>query len=167
MDAPTAAEIRQRSAYLDAAFDDDGPGNEALQRRINVAAPLVGSLTGRIIAGTEGEDVPTGLLEVAREAIAMKTAQLQGALGTVEDAEDAIERSRLRSISAGSWSESYWGPGEAAQGKQLDADPILASLLWALTTDEKKDEWLELWEGKEKGFSVIESFDYSRRPGGY
>lgn len=167
MDAPTAAEIRQRSALLDAAFDDDGPGNGALQRRINVAAPLVGSLTGRIIAGTEGDEVPDGLLEVAREAIAMKTAQLQAALGTLEDAEEGIERSRLRSIAAGSWSESYWGPGEAAQGKQLDADPILASLLWALTTDEKRNEWIELWSGREKGFSVVESFDYSQRPGGY
>lgn len=167
MDAPTAAEIRARSPFLAGAYADDEAGNLALQGRINVAAPLVGSLTGRIIAGTEGEEVPTGLLELAREAIAMKTAQLHSALGTADDAEEAMERSRLRSIAAGSWSESYWGPGEVAQGKQLDADPILASLLWALCTEDKKAEWEELWGGREKGFSVVEAFDYSRRPGGY
>lgn len=167
MDAPTAAEIRARSAYIDGAFTDDEPGNAALTARIAVAAPLVGSLTGRIIAGTEGEDVPDGLVPIAIEAIAMKTAQLQAALGTVEDVEDAIDRSRIKSIAAGSWSESYWGPGEAAAGKQLDADPVLASLLWALATEDKRGEWLEIWEGKQRGYSVIEPFDYSRRPGGY
>lgn len=165
--APTAAELRERSSYLDDAFPDDSPGEEALQRRIDVAAPLVGSLTGRVIAGTEGEEVPTGLLPVALEAITLKTVQLQGALGSAEDVEDALDRSHLRSIAAGSWSESYWGPGEAAQGKQLDTDPILASLLWALATEDKKREWEELWSGREKGYSTIESWDYARRPGGY
>ena len=105
-DAPTAAEIRARSEYLNNAFPDDDAGNEALTARIAVAAPLVGSLTGRIIAGTEGEEVPDGLLPIALEATAMKTAQLQAALGTVEDVEDAIDRSRIKSIAAG----SCWQP---------------------------------------------------------
>lgn len=167
MDAPTAAEVRERSPLLAAAYPAGEPGDAELQRRIDVAAPLVGEMTGRIIAGTEGEEVPDGLLPVALEAITLKTAQLHGAVGTADNAEEALERSRLRSIAAGSWSESYWGPGEAAQGKALDTDPILASLLWALCTEDKKHEWEELWSGKEKGFSMIESYDYSRRPGGY
>lgn len=167
MDAPSSAEIRQRSPLLADAYPAGEPGDSELQRRINVAAPLVGSMTGRAIAGTEGEEVPDGLLELAREAIALKTNQLHSALGTLENAEDALDRSGLRSIAAGSWSESYWGPGEAAQAKQLDNDPILASLLWALCTEDKKHEWEELWSGKEKGYSVIESFNYSARPGRY
>jgi hypothetical protein len=162
----TVAEVWARSQLLKDRYPK-GSGDPDLVLLVALAAPLVGSLTGRAIAGTEGEAVPTGLMELARNAIAMKSAALASSVGTAEGTEDSIERGRLRSIAAGSWSESYFGPGEAARGKQLDADPILAELLWALCTEEKKDEWTELWEGKEKGFSVVEAFDYSARPGGY
>lgn len=166
MDAPTAQEVKARSSVLAASYptaDDE----KALDALLEVTAPLVGSLTGRIIAGTEGEEVPDALIPIAVTAIAMKTAAMFPNGASVEAAEEAATNSRLRSISAGSWSESYFGPGEAAQAKQLDLDPTLASLLWALATEEKKAEWLELWEGKEKGFSVVEAFDYGQRPGGY
>jgi hypothetical protein len=162
----TVAEVWARSPLLQTRYVR-GSGDPELVLRVATAAPLVGSLTGRIIAGTEGEAVSDGMKELALSAIAMKTEQLDSAVGSVSSREEALERSALRSISAGSWSESYWGPGEAAQGKQLDTDPTLASLLWALCTEQKKGEWLELWEGKEKGFSVVEAFAYSQRPGGY
>lgn len=165
MDAPTAKEVRAVSPLLAGQYPE-AEGDVALEGLIAVAAPLVGNLTGRGIAGTEGEDVPTAMRPLAVMAIAMKTASLFSAAGTKEAAEDAIDKSRLRSISAGSWSESYFGPGEAANNKQLDLDPTLASLLWALSTEDKKAEWLTLWDPDHApGASVVEAFDYGARPG--
>lgn len=167
MDAPTAKEVRERSPLLAGAYEEPAD-DAALTLLIDVSAPLVGDMTGREIAGTTGEEVPDAKLELARKVIAMKTEGLHAVVGVAEDREDAIDRSRLRSISAGSWSESYWGPGEAAKGKTLDTDPILAELLWALCTEDKRAEWLAQWDpDNAPGFSVIESFDYGRRPGGY
>lgn len=167
MDAPTAAEAKARSPILAAQFPD-GAAEAVLDTLIEVTAPLVGSLTGRAIAGTEGEDVPTALRPLAVMAIAMKTAAMFPDGASAEGAEEAVTNSKLRSISAGSWSESYFGPGEAAQAKQLDLDPTLASLLWALCTEEKKAEWIALWDpDNAPGFSVVEAFDYGQRPGRY
>lgn len=162
----TVAEVWGRSPMLKGLYPD-GAGDGDLVLLVAAAAPLVGSLTGRIIAGTEGEAVPDGMLELAFRAIAMKAEALYGAVGTQDARIDGIERSRLRSIAAGSWSESYWGPGEAAKGKALDPDPALAEILWALTTEAKREEWRELWEGTPRPASAIEAFNYSSRPGGY
>lgn len=167
MDAPTAKEVRAASPSLTAHFPEPAT-DDALTALISVVAPLVGSLTGREIAGSEGEDVPAWLRPIAVMAIAMKTAAMFPEGASAEAAEDAVANSRLRSISAGSWSESYFGPGEAAQAKQLDLDPTLAGLLWALCTEEKKAEWIALWDPEHApGFSVIEAYDYGQRPGGY
>lgn len=165
MDAPTAEEVKAVSPLLAAQYPepDDEP---ALDRLIDVVAPLVGDLTGRAIAGTEGDEVPAAFVPMAVMAIALKTVSFYQATGSKAAAEENLERSRLRSISAGSWSESYFGPGEAAQAKQLDLDPTLSSLLWALATEEKKAEWLAQWDpDNAPGFSIIESFDYGARPG--
>jgi hypothetical protein len=167
LDAPTAKEVKARSPVLAAQFPEEAD-EAVLDTLIEVTAPLVGSLTGRIIAGTEGEDVPVALRPLAVMAIALKTAAMFPDGASAEAAEEAVANSKLRSISAGSWSESYFGPGDAAQAKQLDLDPTLASLLWALCTEEKKAEWIGLWDpNNAPGFSVVESFDYGQRPGGY
>lgn len=173
MEAPTQAEIRASSPLLAENYPSPAK-DDALELLITVASPLVGALTGRAIGGYAGdanvtvEDVPPGMLGLARAAIARKAEQLDSAVGTAEDREDAIERSRVRSISAGSWSEAYWGPGEAAKEKKLDSDPVLAEVLWALCTAEKQAEWLQLWDPEHApGFGVVEAFDYGMRPGGY
>lgn len=158
---------RKRSALLAKRFPEGT--EEVLQELLNVAAGLVSELTGRLIPPAEtGEAVPIGMWPLAVQAVIMEAEVIAPLLGTAEDREDSIDRSRLRSIAAGSWSESYFGPGEAAKNKQLADDPILAQLLWALATEEKRAEWLEQWDsGHQRGFSMIESFDYSRRPSGY
>ena len=165
VDTPTASQLRQHSPYLKAQYLE-GDGDTELELLASITAPLVGSLTGRAIAGNEGEEVPAALLPLAFRAIAMKTEQFDAALGSRKSRRRSMNRGNLASFSAGSYSESYFGPDQAMKAKRLDPDPILAELLWALCTDAKKQEWLELWdpEAYPSGEGGLRSFEYGNRP---
>ena len=122
-----------------------GIGDGDLVLGVAAVAPLVGSITGRNIAGKEdGEDVPAHLRELALRGIALKTEQFLQAVGSVKLRKSSLSRGNLQSFSAGSYSESYFGPGQMISAKKLDADPVLADVLWALCTQQAKLEWLQL-----------------------
>ncbi len=165
VDTPTASQLRQHSPYLKAQYPD-GDGDADLELLASVTAPLVGSLTGRSIAGSEGEEVPLALLPIAFRVIAMKTEQFDGAVGNVKARRLSMNRGNLASFSAGNYSESYFGPDQAMKAKRLDPDPILSELLWALCTPERQQEWLELWdpEAYPSGVGGLRSFEYGNRP---
>lgn len=167
MDTPNADELRQHSALLSTRYPAGKAENdEALKLLASITAPLVGDMTGRAIAGTEGVEVPTSKLVLARQVIAMKTEQLAAAVGTTKDRKRSLNRGNLASFSAGSYSESYFGPDQALRAQRLDSDPILAELLWALCTEEKRLEWLAQWDPENfpSGTASIVSFDYGNRP---
>lgn len=161
----TVADIWARSAYLQKRFPR-GSAEAPLEFLVGAVAPLVGSMTGRIIAGTEGEAVPPSLHEMELMAIAMKCDAFDIATGTAKGRRGSAGSGKLASFSAGSYSEAYFGPEQAMAAKKLDADPVLADLLWALCTEEKRLYWLAVWDPE--AFSVGEgslvAFEYGNRP---
>jgi hypothetical protein len=162
----TVADIWARSAMLKGRYPG-GIGDGDLVLGVAATAPLVASITGRNIAGKEdGEDVPPHLHELALRAIALKTEQFLQAVGSVKLRKSSLSRGNLASFSAGSYSESYFGPGQMTTAKKLDADPVLAEVLWALCTDQAKLEWLQLWEpdAYPSGEMSVTAFEYGNRP---
>lgn len=172
MDRPTRAEIRERSRLLRGRYPETPAGGaetDDLDVAVEDASFLVASITGRKIGTESGVEVPADLVSVAKRAVALKAEHLDTAAAE-ESAEEAASGRRLRSISAGPWSESYFAPGELiVKGgvPQLDPDPRLAELLWALCTEEMREEYLALFTGKPAPAGAATEFDYRRWAGGY
>jgi len=162
----TVADIWARSPTLKARYPG-GIGDGDFVLAVAAVAPLVGSITGRNIAGKEdGEDVPAHLREVALRAMALKTEQFIQAVGSAKLRKSSLSRGNLASFSAGSYSESYFGPGQMVSSKKLDPDPVLADFLWALCTEQAKLEWIQLWdpEAYPSGEMSVTAFEYGDRP---
>lgn len=164
-DSFTVADVWARSPTLQKRFARGGADAD-LNFLVATVAPVVGSLTGRAIAGTEGEEVPPALRELELRAIALKTEQYDSVFGTSKSRRRSLSRGGLASFSAGSYSESYFGPQQIVTYKQLDSDPTLAEILWELCTDHRKLEWLALWDPA--NYAVTEgsiiAFEYGDRP---
>lgn len=148
---------------------------EALTLLLDDDAPVISQLTGRSIGidGTPGDEVPDYLKPVAYRVFALRAERIAFG-GTAKSRQSLLGSLRLRSFSAGPYSETYFGPGEAASAKVLDPDPEVHSLLWALATTAMKNYWLQLWGIlKQDPFFQVQQFDYhrtARRPtrfGGY
>lgn len=167
MDIPTAIEARTLSKLLEETFpapDGDAP----LVSWLAVAGQLVGSLTGRSIpSGADGEEVPAHMLDLANRVIVMKAEGLAVRGATSRARTRAAKGGNLQSISAGPWSETYFGPQQAAQSKRLDPDQDLHDLLWALATDEARGAWEALWSGEYAPAAAGLAFEYQNRPGAY
>lgn len=161
----TVADIWVRSPYLQGRFAS--ASDAALEFLVGTTAPLVGSMTGREIAGTEGEPVPPSMIELERQAIALKAETLDRAIGSKKLREASIARTNLAGFSAGSYSEHYFGTSTRFESaKTLDPDPVLAEMLWALATEQRRLEWLVFWDpaNYHLGEGSIESFEYGNRP---
>lgn len=167
MDTPTPDEVRPRSELLTLRLPDDagGPNDLKLGALLTDDAPVVSELTGRRIGPEDqpGEEVPDYLRPVAMRAMALRAERML--VGGASKARiGALGALRLRSFSAGPYSESYFGPGEAAQAKALDLDPAVHELLWALATEEKRQEWLVLWGiAAQPPAAAIQSFNWLGR----
>lgn len=161
----TIADIWARSAYLQAKFPR-GASEAQLGFLVGAVAPLVGTITGRIIAGTPGESVPPSLYEVELMAIAMKCDAFHLATGTAKSRRTGSGKGNLASFSAGSYAEAYFGPAQIMEAKRLDPDPQLADLLWSLCTEEKQLYWLAIWDPAnfDVGVGGIVAFEYGNRP---
>lgn len=161
----SVADIWARSSFLQKRFPRGGAESD-LEFVVAAVAPLVGSLTGRAIAGTEGTAVPAALVPIELQAIAMKADGFVNATGSAKSRRSSIGRGNLASFSAGSYSESYFGPAQAMAAKKLDSDPVLADLLWALCTPEKQLYWLALWDPANfpSGEGGLVSFEWGNRP---
>lgn len=171
--APTPEEIRARSAFLSERFPLEEPpaDPDPLEPWIEDAAALVASLTCRAIGpeGTPGEAVPAHLEPLAKRAVAMKAERLAAQLSTSRDRRASVSNPNLRGFRAGSYSEDYFGPDEAAKARRLDPDQQTHEILWAITTEECREAWLALWdpENSQVPASSISAFEWSDRPGGY
>jgi len=157
METPSVADVQLRSPLL-AEYEDP----DRLQVVLDDDAPVVSELTGRAIGppGTPGEEVPDYLRPVAIRALALRAERFL-VTGTAEKRTGAIGALALRSFTAGPYSETYFGPGEAASAKTLDPDPAVHELLWALATPEKRAYWLALWGVQEPpAFAQVESLGF-------
>lgn len=147
MDTPTPEDVLARSELLTQRFPPaDADAQTRLAALLADLAPIISQLTGRKIgpADTPGVEVPDWLVPAARRAFTLKAER--EALGRNAKAVIKGEGSlRLRSFSAGPYSESYFGPGEAESAGVLDPNPTIHEALWALATEEMRNYWLRLW----------------------
>lgn len=159
MDAPTAAELYAQSRLLQALYADaDG---EEIARLTSEAVALV---LGRCCMNVPA-DVPEGKEAVATRAFRLKLEEL--ALGAdPARTQVAIIRAGsggLRSISAGTWSESYFGPGDSLAAGVLSANPALHEALRALMSDDCWQAWLAESTGQHVPFSKVVQPRYAGR----
>lgn len=162
---PSANEIRARSPYLRQAFPDQ-PLNADVEDRLREAVldatSIVESLTCRTLSSDLGE---SKLNRLAFRAVMLKTEGIL-AVSTAAARKAAVEGgTRLRSFSAGPYSETYFGPEEAGKAGVLDLDPSLHEVLWALATEECKAEWLAKWGGEPEPFNAVRAFNWTERNG--
>lgn len=137
---PSVADLREASPLLAERFPSP-EGDVRLAALLRDAIALVETMTCRKMDSS----VPVALEPLALMAIRMKVESLAVSGGDATAREGAIGDSRLRSFSAGPYSESYFGPGDASAAGKLDPDPVLADALWGLATEECREEWLRTW----------------------
>jgi hypothetical protein len=163
VETPTLEAVRLASPLLTERYPEPAK-DEDLQQLLDEVVPVVASLTCRAIGpeGTPGDEVPDWLRPVAVRAIALKAEGY--ALGRDSKSRGkAIRGVRLRSFTAGPYSESYFGPDEAARAKVLDPDPAVNEVLWTLATEDCRARWLALWSGTQVPATAIQAVDWGSR----
>lgn len=173
---PDASDIRARSRLLRVKFpvDSTDPDSENdLRVTVAEATALVQGITWRLVDPDIGcpapdgflcELVPTSLVPVALRAVTLM-AERFAVTGAAQFAEKVATGRRVRSISAGPWSESYFAPGEFARrgavGRPpVDPDDALDAALWALMTEDARDEFIRFATGRTAPAGVVTAFDY-------
>ena len=171
MDAPTPDQLRARSDLLATRYPHPeplpDPYTDALATWAQDASALVASLTCRDIGTNTGEEVPDHLIGLAIRAVALKAEQLVMGGGSSKEARRRAQRAGVRSMSAGPLSVTWGAAEDAMKAKQLDPDPAIHEVLWALATDECRAAWLALWEGEVEPAAGVMAWEYGNRPGGY
>lgn len=138
---PTVEDVRLRSPFLAQRFPAD---DDAATARLEVVVADTIAVVEALTCRTLDASLPERLWTIAVRAVALK-AQRIAAEGDPDAVASSQENDGLRSISAGPWSESYFGPGEAAAAKVLDRDAATHEALWALATEECRDDWRRAW----------------------
>lgn len=162
----TIDDIRGRSALLKARYPAEPyvpDVEDALRSLVTDAVALVESLTCRKIDAT----LPDDLIAVAVRAVMLKAEQL-AVSGTAEETERTVGGKRLRGFTAGPYSETYFAPGELGvkNGRpRVDPSDALDEALWALMTDECREQFIAYATGKQAPAGAVSEFDY-RRMGG-
>lgn len=149
MDAPTAEEIR---SYAPPLFDWETYGFPAdvdpdpLDVRVGWAVGTLYAVTGRTM------DSITLTEEVAIAQRVLAAFVMLEATGGSAAALQVLEQPWLKSFTAGSYSETRFSPSEIAGGSGKTETPpyppTLWALLWALMTEEKRDEWRQRLTGQ-------------------
>lgn len=142
---PTVSELRNRSALIRTQYPAD-PFSAQVEQDLEFARDLSVRLVESLTCRTMDETLPEKDVPLATQAIVMKTEQMLMAT-SAESSSSRLSGRGLKSISAGPWSETYFGPEEASKAKMLDPDPRLNEILWALTTPECQANWMGIWTG--------------------
>lgn len=159
---PQPSDVRARSPYLRQALPDtpvNADREAVLREAVLDATSLVESLTCRDLSASLGDPQ---LDRLAFRAVQLKTERIVSLEGTAKARTGTLGNTTLKSISAGPWSETYFGPDEAGKAQVLDFDPALHEVLWALATPQCRERWLYLW-GKVQAvpFAGVQAFDYA------
>jgi hypothetical protein len=139
MTAPDASDIREWTRV------DLGPlgygEDPALQVVVDRAVELVESMTGQTFAGmpAEYEDLARQVVQALVERWVFQAQE--------EYIETAADFSLISSFSAGPYSETRRGLGELKASGLIFPDPGIHGLLWAMLTDDKRDDWLAWLSG--------------------
>lgn len=164
---PSPSEVRSRSHLLRLLLPPDpvdADVEETLRQAVYDAVALVEQLTCRSLQAPLGREGVKDLDRLAMRAVVLKTEKMVMQEGTAVSRKKILGNQLLKSISAGPWSETYFGPEEASKAKVLDTDPALHEVLWALATEECRDQWLFLWGmAAQPPFGAVKAFDWQGR----
>lgn len=148
MDTPTVDEIKALSNVDFASLSYSDPQITSL---IAASASVLVSITGQTMA-----EMPPELEPLALQAIRGMTEQF-AYQGSPEYLETLSDFDLIQSFSAGPYSETRRSAEDAMKARQLNAWPWLSDLLWAMLTDDKRDEWLAYFTGQNvPAFGVVE-----------
>lgn len=151
MDRPSAADVRAWApplfAWADYGFPAPDPPTDpdALDVRVGWAVGTLYAVTGRTL-----ESITLGEEEQIAQRVIAAFVMLEATGGSAA-ALAVLEQPWLKSFTAGSYSETRFSPSELAGSSGKTAPPYpptLWALLWALMTDEKRDEWNERLTGQ-------------------
>jgi len=156
---PSAEDVRSRSKLLQERYPAD-PFDADVEAQLREVVADATALVEQLTCRTMDDTVPDNLQRVALRAIVLKSEQIGEISYSAATVRASANRGRLRSISAGSWSESYFGPTDAQAAKMLDPNPYLHEALWALATPECRESWLALWTGVFAPASAVQSPDW-------
>jgi hypothetical protein len=159
VDTPTPDQVRAHSQLVAQKYPPPD-ADELLEAQIAAYVPVMADLTGRAIGEIPGAPVPDYLEPVALQALALV---LERSTSTAKEAKREAGRLRLRSFSAGPYSETYFTPGDVAALKTLDPDQRVHALLWALATEEKRRYWLFIWGGPIEPGAAVQRFNWRGR----
>ena len=157
MDAPSATEIRTWGPpgfdWTKYGYPDPG-GDTALAVRGEWAAGTLYAVTGRTL------DSITTVEEVSIAQKILTAFVITEAMGGGPAALAVLEKPWLKSFTAGSYSETRFSPSELSASGKLPYALPLWMLLWALMTDEKKDEWIEVLGGTRRPAGTYIGVDF-------
>lgn len=161
MDTPTATQVRswappnfQWSTY---GFPvPTGSDPDPLDVRVGWAAGTLYGVTGRTMASITNPE---------ETAIAQKVITafvITEVLGGGPAALAVLEQPWLKSMTAGSYSEQRFSPAELAGGSVSAPPypPALWALLWAIMTQEKRDDWMFRLTGQRAAAGTFVNVDW-------
>lgn len=161
IDGPSDEAIYVTSKLLQDLYDDPSDIDPIL----NEAIALVCETTWRTFAAPydngehEYEAIPNNLMPIALRAVRLKTEEV--ALRAALDAsEEAVSEGRLRSFSAGPYSESYADAGAYIKNQMVTANEALNEALMLLMTPDAKDEFLARASGKQRPAGEAVQFEF-------
>jgi hypothetical protein len=167
---PTASEVRGLApAQFDWALYGYPTGvPDPLEARIAYAAASLRLLIGRTLES---------IIDVDEEAIAdhaITLLTMQETMGGATAALEIMGAPWLKAFTAGSYSEQRFSPSElqGTNGKVVDVIsklnpwPALARDLWLLATEERREEWVELYGGRVRPEGGIFEQDWDGGPMG-
>jgi hypothetical protein len=139
MDTPTPTQINEWSQV---EFGELGyPDDPSMQVLIDRAAAWIEWVTGQTYA-----NMPTQFETIAAQAVQYMVED-QAYQSQPENLETVGDFMLISSFSAGSYSETRRSLEELKKFGWLSADPRLNSLLWAMLTPEKRDDWTAWIQG--------------------
>ena len=135
MAAPTAAQVREWSQIDFGALGYPEADPDPLQVLVDRSTEYVEWATGR-----DFDAMPAEFDDMGNQAVQISTemAAYQSQEDIVETAADFM---LISSFSAGNYSETRRSLTELKASGMISANPILHGLLWAMLTDEQRDEW--------------------------
>lgn len=128
---------------------------DPLDVRASMAVGQLYAITGRTLASITSPE------EVAIAQKVLAALVVIEAMGGGEAALQVLEQPWLKSFSAGSYSETRFSPSELGATKSPPYPPGLWALLWALMTEEKRAEWLEMLTGVHRPAGGFVDIDWS------
>jgi hypothetical protein len=139
------SQVGDQGRYADAA---------GLQPVVDAATAWIEWATGRTY-----EAMPTGF-----EPMAFAAAQRLTEIMAVQNAADIVsaqsDYATVQSFSAGGYSETRRSLDAVRKSGMIHVDPTLHALLWAMLTDEKRDEWMFWLTGEIAPASDVTEVDW-------